>query len=951
MGSGSAFIGRAPELAVLAAQISAAGRGQGAVVLVGGEPGIGKTRLCEEAAARAAAAGMPCVRSRAIQDEGCPPYWMFRQVVRDITTIHEPNEAQRADLTVIAPGPRSRGVPPDAAAERRFQIFESVREFLVDAASDAGLLVVLDDVHWADAPSLRLMRHLATGIGASRLVMLATYRDTETGGRDELGAFLAALAREDAVSRIRLTGLSQDDVARQLTSVTGTQVAPDLAAAIGRRTHGNPFFVAELGRLLDAGPDGLPEAVRDTVRVRLGALTPGCRAVLCVAAVLGASIDPAAVAAVMQRDVADVLTVLDEAAAAGIVGPGGGWHFGHDLIRDTARAELPTADRLATHARMADHLRGRAGTSPAVVAYHLLESLPVGDPALAARWAELAAEEAMTQLAWEDAVAFYTRALRAAADQVATGHGATGHGATDHGATGHGAAERCRLLRGLGLAQLRSFDLAAGSSTLRAAASAARAAGDPRLTGEVALAMEGFTDPAWVTLGKQLCDEALAGLPADDSPLRARLLARRAAEATYQWEPEAGPLSEQALAMAERTGDPQALRSALRARQQARGGPDGVLDRVGLGTRMLALGVADSDDDAVLWGRLWRVDAFAQLGRINDADAELTLLAPTVARLRSPGPDWHLRRSQAALAFGRGEFGYARLLAEESLRLAAHGHENMRTLAAAMLIRLNAITGRDEWLEPSLDDFRWSPPFGMVMRALWHLTLGRRGEARRYYQPGDALGRVPGIRYLITYASLAELAAAFGDRETAGQVHRSLLPYADLFVCSGAGLTMIDGSARRYLGLTATALGRLDEAVRHLREAVAANEREGLAACAALATADLARVLVRRARTGDRSEAAALAVSAAASAERLGMLPLLRDARSLTAALDGSSSAGPLTRREREIAGLIARGLTNRQIAAALHISERTAENHVQHILAKLGLHTRTQIAAWTAIR
>ena len=471
------------------------------------------------------------------------------------------------------------------------------------------------------------------------------------------------------------------------------------------------------------------------------------------------------------------------------------------------------------------------------------------------------------------------------------------------------------------------------------------------MTGEVALAMEGFTDPAWVTLGKQLCDEALAGLPADDSPLRARLLARRAAEATYQWEPEAGPLSEQALAMAERTGDPQALRSALRARQQARGGPDGVLDRVELGTRMLALGVADSDDDAVLWGRLWRVDAFAQLGRINDADAELTLLAPTVARLRSPGPDWHLRRSQAALAFGRGEFGYARLLAEESLRLAAHGHENMRTLAAAMLIRLNAITGRDEWLEPSLDDFRWSPPFGMVMRALWHLTLGRRGEARRYYQPGEALGRVPGIRYLITYASLAELAAAFGDRETAGQVHRALLPYADLFVCSGAGLTMIDGSARRYLGLTATALGRLDEAVRHLREAVAANEREGLAACAALATADLARVLVRRARTGDRSEAAALAVSAAASAERLGMLPLLRDARTLTAALDGSSSAGPLTRREREIAGLIARGLTNRQIAAALHISERTAENHVQHILAKLGLHTRTQIAAWTAIR
>ena len=369
-----------------------------------------------------------------------------------------------------------------------------------------------------------------------------------------------------------------------------------------------------------------------------------------------------------------------------------------------------------------------------------------------------------------------------------------------------------------------------------------------------------------------------------------------------------------------------------------------------LGTRMLALGVADSDDDAVLWGRLWRVDAFAQLGRINDADAELTLLAPTVARLRSPGPDWHLRRSQAALAFGRGEFGYARQLAEECLRFAAHGHENMRTLTAAFLVRLNAITGRDEWLDPSLDDFRWSPPFGMVMRSWWHLTLGRPEQARRYYQPSEAFAGVPGIRYLITYAGFAELAAAFGDQETAGEIHRSLLPYADLFVCSGAGLTIVDGSVRRYLGIAATVLGHLDEAVRHLRAAIAANEREGLAACAALATADLARALARRGRTGDRSEAEALAVSAAACAERLGMLPLLRDARDLAAALDGSA-AGPLTRREGEIAELIARGLTNRQIAAALHISERTAENHVQHIMAKLGLHTRTQIAAWTADR
>ena len=496
------------------------------------------------------------------------------------------------------------------------------------------------------------------------------------------------------------------------------------------------------------------------------------------------------------------------------------------------------------------------------------------------------------------------------------------------------------------MAQLRSFDVAAATATLREAADTARAANDPVLIGEVALAMEGFTDEAWLATGKQLCDEALARLPATDSPLRARLLAQRAAEAIYHWEPEAAPLSGQALAMAERVADPHALRSALRARQMACAGPDGVRERLELGARMLALGVADHDDVAVLWGRLWRLEALTQLGRISEAESELMLLAPTVTQLRSPAAGWHLRGSQAALASGHGQYDQARLLTGESVRIAAHEPANVRVRAAYVLARINGITGRDEPVDPVLEE--WSPPTAMAIRSWWHLNLGRPGEARRYYRPGEALANVTGGRYLITYAAAAELAAAFGDQETAAEAHRCLLPYADLFVCGGAGLILVEGSARRFLGIAATVLGHLDEAVRHLRAAISANQREGLQACTALATFDLAHALARRRRPGDREEAAALAVSAAATAGQLGMAGLLRQTRSLSAELAGLT-AGPLTRREREIAGLVARGLTSRQIGAALHISERTAENHVQHILTKLGLHTRTQIAAWNA--
>jgi DNA-binding CsgD family transcriptional regulator len=208
----------------------------------------------------------------------------------------------------------------------------------------------------------------------------------------------------------------------------------------------------------------------------------------------------------------------------------------------------------------------------------------------------------------------------------------------------------------------------------------------------------------------------------------------------------------------------------------------------------------------------------------------------------------------------------------------------------------------------------------------------------------------PLARYslLTELAGFAELAAEFDDRETAAHVYRRLAPFAELFVSGGAGVVAVLGSVRLPLGQAAATIGRLDEAVRHLRAAVEANERAGMPPFTASARYWLARMLGRRRRPGDRDEAAALATSAAATAETLGMAPLRRDAHALSAEL-GTRAAGPLTRREQQIAGLVSQGLTNRQIAAAVHISERTAESHVQHILGKLGFTNRFQIAAWVA--
>jgi DNA-binding CsgD family transcriptional regulator len=196
----------------------------------------------------------------------------------------------------------------------------------------------------------------------------------------------------------------------------------------------------------------------------------------------------------------------------------------------------------------------------------------------------------------------------------------------------------------------------------------------------------------------------------------------------------------------------------------------------------------------------------------------------------------------------------------------------------------------------------------------------------------------------------ARTAAFLGDADGAAVAYPRLLPWARYFVAGGTALVAISGSAEHTLGCLAACLGKTDTAIRHLRAAVAANQRAGLPPSELQSRYELAKVLVRRGRPEDRAEALVLATDAARGAAGLGMRGLQADSQQLATTMrHGDSERGDLTRREREIVELVGRGLTNRQIADLLHIAERTAENHVQHILTKLGFSNRSQIAAWAA--
>src|SRR6266851_2007471 len=272
MDVGGTFVGRARELDLLGTRLDDARGGRGQLVLVTGEPGIGKTRLAEELGRHAEAIGVPLGWGRASEDEGSPPYWIFRQLARS---------AGRG-----MPGLLTGGTGDGGSAEARFEAFEALADDLRAAAEAQGLLLVLDDLQWADAASLALLVHLARGTERSRLMIVAMYRDTETTGRDALSSALSALARESNLSRIRLVGLTQAEVERQLNLVTGTSVPPELAVLVSQRTGGNPFFVTELGQLAGSPGHALPDAVLDTVRARLARLSGPCRQLIATAAAL-----------------------------------------------------------------------------------------------------------------------------------------------------------------------------------------------------------------------------------------------------------------------------------------------------------------------------------------------------------------------------------------------------------------------------------------------------------------------------------------------------------------------------------------------------------------------------------------------------------------------------------------------------------------------------------------
>jgi len=926
------LVGRDRELGVLLGCLDEAQEGRANLVVCVGEAGIGKTRLAEELTARARERGVLTAWGRAAATDGAPPYWPWWEVLR---ALEDAGTAGAGAVAQAAVG----GVEP--SLEERLRRFDAMARLVLGAARTHPLLVVLDDLHGADQPSQLLVRHLSRSARGDRLLVLVCCRDT--------AGPLAGLAQEPNATQVELRGLERVSVGEQVCAVAGRAVSDAELAAVYDATAGNPFFVSELARQLTDGaafPGAVPRSVLDAIGQRLGHLSPDCAASLRAAAVLGNRFAVPVVAAMTGRGLGECLASLDEAARAALVVAGadpGERRFAHDLVRDAIADGLGAGQRVTLHRRAAESIEAHTPRVDAVVfdlAHHWAEAAVAGDRAAAVMWTERAGREAMRLHAYEDGRRWFGQALAFSEwvlDDVA----------------------RCRLLIAYAGAQRLSSDFTGALETCGEAVDLAMRIDRPDLAAAAALVPEPTFDQGIDRVIRTLCERALSVLHGAPAALRARALAHYAWVCDHLSDLDAAyPAVEEALGLAEACGDPTALEAALTAHHMVRSGPDGLAERDANADRMWALGTRTGSVAACMSASEWRFDAACERGDLARAAREVEAIGRWATRVGGPMAQWRLLRCRAMLAQGRGCYAEAYRFGAQALgMLAATGFPPAFMLWSGLLsVRCHHTGQTAEALgtvgisdaDATVQDWPLTGVIATLAPAGMLADAGRLREAAAVYRRlGPASEwHESSHAMLFTWALGISTAVAVGADDDVATLRAKLGPWRGRHVVNGRYAMAYGGPAELHLGRAAQHLGLVDDAVADLEQAVKACTENGAEGYRAEAEYELASALVRRSAPGDLARARTLVVEALRRMDELGMPPIRARAQELLDRID-AAAAVVLTRRELEVADLVAQGLTNREIASRLVLSERTAQNHVQHILDKLDLPNRSQVGAW----
>ena len=898
-----AMVDRRTEMAACSQALERVHGGEQRTVLIGGEPGIGKSRLAAQIAGNAHAGGATVLCGRCDVELGVPYQPFVEALTHYARFAPQPLLADHRakfglELARLVPELGAGGsLTPleQSRAENRHLMFASVAGLLRAASLQKPLVLVLDDLHWADKATLLLIKYLLIAPQLHALVV-GTYRSTEISGSPALSELLSELQREPGIDSIELSGLQGRDVVALAEAVTSERLddqGAELMQALGDRTRGNPFFLGEIlrsvrdsggiARLLERadGAGGtesldLPRSVRDAINQRVARLGDHAEEVLRAAAVVGREFDVELLSRIVGEDgdaLADVLdTAVDAAVLAEEPGLGMRYSFAHPLIQLALYDQLRGGRRRALHAKALEGLEQLLGPElryqrSGELAHHAVTAVPIIAAATAVEYAWQAGQYALEQLAPQEASRWFEQALVL-------------HQPSE---PGDDALQR-DLLIGQGIAQQQSGDPEFRATLLRASRLAREAHDTNRLVQAVLANHRGFVSETGRVDDErvEMLDAALAAIGERDNAARAKLLATLASELTFagDWERRKA-LSDASVAIADRLGDPATVAEVLAVRFITTWTPETLEQRISDTARELAIAEEMGSPLARFRGLHWRAAAAVEAGDMDLAATLVERESEVARRLNQPTAGWLAAYDRATQALIHGLLVEAERSAEDAAKIALEsGEPEAAAFYAGQLLNIRFEQGRLGELEPLIAEQVKANPGIPAFRGA--LTLARC-EAGMLEQAAEVLAvdTASGFtelgydsNWLAGIVIYAEATARIGDRDAASKLYELLGPYRHQIAFNSATTW---GAVERHLGNLERVLGRPEEAERSLTNAAQLHERIGAPIWLARTRVDLAELIA------DADTARTLLEQALATARDLGCAGIERRAAKLLA--------------------------------------------------------------------
>jgi DNA-binding winged helix-turn-helix (wHTH) protein len=896
------FVGRERELQRLGETLDDANQGVGRIVLISSEAGGGKTRLLEEFSRRAVATDLRIYSGWCWEGEGARPYWPWIQILRTLIASRSHDELREQmgsgalDIARVVPSLRDKlpelpESPPVQSDQERFRLFDSITHFLrCVASSDGTLILILDDLQWADAPSLRLIEFLAHEMVDAPILILGAYQ--ENGSTNPLSETLGVLARRSLFEQLNLKGLTSPEIAQLLWVDGGGEPSEELISAVVAKTDGNPFLVVEIAQLIRSQPNAfkagvegagtfsLPHGVTAVVQRRLAMLPPEAHRVLSVAAVIGQEFSREVLLQALEAEwrLEPLATALRSSIVTEVPQAWGRYRFTHALVREALYEEIETSERALIHRRVAEVLEQMQGMSPpsdlAAIAFHYSEGASLEEFEKAIVFARRAGERAVEQLAWEEASTHFRDALERLEQREA-----------------QTANERCQLLLATAQSERRAGNLTRAREACTHAAELARRFELPEILGRAALGVQtpfdilsGSVD----TVEVSLLEDALRSHTDPQSLTRARLLGRLSIAKYWSNDSELGlALAEEAINIARSSGDPAALAEALTAQIFSLSRPHFTNRKLDPENEIARLAYESGDNNLMFQALLYRSEELLLRGDAQGMNRDLSELARVAKELRQPPEREFMEIIRATRLLIEGRVTESAAVGTEALDLGALGgdlsHQLTRTLQRYGVfyeqLKLEILEDEVRQLAETLR------PGSMWFCALANLCsqIGKEEEARNLFdslaaQEFSAVS--PDFGWTMSIHHLAETCVRLRDPHNAAVLYRQLLPHNGRFVAFS--WIAFYGPVSRYLALLAATAGQDRKASDHFEAAIHSCKMLGARLWAARVRIDYVRFLMERGQSGDTEKALELRQLAASEADELDSPRLKDEADSIT---------------------------------------------------------------------